>query len=311
MVKCPRCSFEQPEDVFCASCGVNMQNYKTKHSRPWPVMAIIAVIVILLIGFSIKKFTGALDQVTQRTDILAEAMNEPTPTPATNTITEAPPSLRRGDPGNGIFAAPTKPSQATAAAAETPALTVTPAAAVPAPAKISNQMTVEFALVPKDSMNKLTLAVGQPSSNLISKTKFEEASHDTGFQNLSSESHTLNTGQIVSVNQGIPEPRTKEYIGFMMKITLNRANDTSADYKIQIKRNLPIISQANDIKINSEDFSENINIAAGQVFAISGLLPRKPIMANEEQLYSTNVLRALLEPSFQKFDQEFVVFFTP
>ena len=105
MVKCPRCQFEQPEDVFCASCGVNMQNYRAKHSRPWAIIGVFSLAIILVIGVAVKKFTSAFDEATKKTDILEEALNEPTPSAPPQTNREAPPSLRREQsPGNSMFA---------------------------------------------------------------------------------------------------------------------------------------------------------------------------------------------------------------
>ena len=36
MIECPRCSFIQPEDRYCASCGLDIENYKPK-PRHWSI----------------------------------------------------------------------------------------------------------------------------------------------------------------------------------------------------------------------------------------------------------------------------------
>ena len=58
MVKCPKCSFEQPEDIYCANCGVNMKTYKpTPESflksfiNSW--MGKIALITLVIVGILI------------------------------------------------------------------------------------------------------------------------------------------------------------------------------------------------------------------------------------------------------------------
>jgi hypothetical protein len=48
---------------------------------------------------------------------------------------------------------------------------------------------------------------------------------------------------------------------------------------------------------------------SGAIFG--GLLPRKAILDGEDKLYETNVLKALLDPNFQKGDTEFLLVLNP
>lgn len=60
MIKCPKCGFEQPEDMFCAHCGINMQKYRA----PLPTLvagygksfrSLVIVLVILITSFLLLK----------------------------------------------------------------------------------------------------------------------------------------------------------------------------------------------------------------------------------------------------------------
>ena len=59
MIDCPRCGFTQPNDQFCANCGVNMTAFSPKKKPIWQTIASswyflgigIAVILIGVIGF--------------------------------------------------------------------------------------------------------------------------------------------------------------------------------------------------------------------------------------------------------------------
>jgi hypothetical protein len=62
MIKCPKCGFEQPRDVFCAKCGVNMQNY---HPPLQTLVAglsrsfksfLVVVLILLACYFVLKSF---------------------------------------------------------------------------------------------------------------------------------------------------------------------------------------------------------------------------------------------------------------
>src|SRR5687768_4114328 len=58
MITCPKCQFVQPEDIYCANCGVNMQNFKSKPAPVWKVlvdswMAKLGLMIIVIVAFVI------------------------------------------------------------------------------------------------------------------------------------------------------------------------------------------------------------------------------------------------------------------
>jgi len=54
---CPKCSFSQPDDIYCANCGVNVEKYVQKQKKGrfkiWGVVAFLAIA-----AFTIAKFTS-------------------------------------------------------------------------------------------------------------------------------------------------------------------------------------------------------------------------------------------------------------
>ena len=54
---CPKCSFSQPDDIYCANCGVNVEKYVRKQKKGrftiWAVVAFLAIAAL-----AIAKFTG-------------------------------------------------------------------------------------------------------------------------------------------------------------------------------------------------------------------------------------------------------------
>jgi clan AA aspartic protease (TIGR02281 family) len=54
---CPKCSFSQPDDIYCANCGVNVEKYLQKQKKGrfkiWALVAFLAVAAL-----TIAKFTG-------------------------------------------------------------------------------------------------------------------------------------------------------------------------------------------------------------------------------------------------------------
>jgi clan AA aspartic protease (TIGR02281 family) len=53
---CPKCSFSQPDDIYCANCGVNVEKYVRKQKKGrftiWAVVAFLAIAAL-----TIAKFT--------------------------------------------------------------------------------------------------------------------------------------------------------------------------------------------------------------------------------------------------------------
>lgn len=63
MVNCPRCGFSQPEDQYCAQCGVDMLNYQPARKPLWRRIAastifqvfVLAVVVTLVFSYAREK----------------------------------------------------------------------------------------------------------------------------------------------------------------------------------------------------------------------------------------------------------------
>lgn len=327
MMKCPRCSFEQPEDVFCASCGVNMQTFKARRAKPKVGIYLIIAAGIGGLVWLTGSLTNTLQNVqkrvaqsgmldesveSERRPVVERSNNPPPSTPPVQIARPQSPFRVNTNTASqlGAGANTANNPQPQADAQPSTADKMSAAATAPAAERISNQLRVEFALISRDSLNKVNLAQGQASSNLVPRAKYEEVMKDSANQNLASETHSLTAGQTSTIIQG-GQLQNKENIGFTMRVAVVKTTDNSADLRIAITRSLPDVAPTGEVKVISNDFSENVTLGGGQVFAISGLLPRKNILPNEASLYSTNVLRALLDPAFQKFDQEFVIFVSP
>jgi clan AA aspartic protease (TIGR02281 family) len=63
---CPKCAFSQPDDIYCANCGVNVEKYVQKQKKGrfkiWAVVAFLAVAAL-----TIAKFTSTKHPPAERT----------------------------------------------------------------------------------------------------------------------------------------------------------------------------------------------------------------------------------------------------
>jgi clan AA aspartic protease (TIGR02281 family) len=60
---CPKCAFSQPDDIYCANCGVNVEKYAQKQKKRrfkiWAVVAFLAVAAITIAKFTSTKYSPA------------------------------------------------------------------------------------------------------------------------------------------------------------------------------------------------------------------------------------------------------------
>ncbi len=93
IIHCPRCGFAQPEDQYCAQCGVNMQTFKKKEksfskkfSESLILQALLLVVVAALFG-SYMIHSGSTPQWAQKLTKFqaASKSTKPITTPAAGT----------------------------------------------------------------------------------------------------------------------------------------------------------------------------------------------------------------------------------
>ena len=60
---CPKCAFSQPDDIYCANCGVNVEKYVQKQKKGrfkiWAVVAFLAVAALTIAKFTSTKHPPA------------------------------------------------------------------------------------------------------------------------------------------------------------------------------------------------------------------------------------------------------------
>lgn len=64
MMKCPKCGFEQPEDQFCAKCGVNVSSYKPTVALSAGLSSLLkpVLFVLVIIGLLFFLFKNVVEK---------------------------------------------------------------------------------------------------------------------------------------------------------------------------------------------------------------------------------------------------------
>jgi len=210
---------------------------------------------------------------------------------------------------------------ANASTATTGGVTAVPggtAGASPASTQESN-LNIRFILLGHELIDRLSqdgeghLEVGRYSMSIVPniKSKVEGISSEKNFSELGADTRDLTVSQPSLVFRGGKEPKSNEAIGFFVEVTPTRNVDKSVEYKLSIKRSLPDAQPGEEVKVTSQPFDESVIIPNGSAAIIAGLLPRKTILEGEEALYQTNILKALLDPAFQKGESEFIIIVSP
>jgi hypothetical protein len=87
MIDCPKCGFSQPQDIYCASCGVKMDSYTKKEKSffmglltNWILQ--LGILIILIVGFVIydkTRTTKPVQAATPTADVANTFQRRETP----------------------------------------------------------------------------------------------------------------------------------------------------------------------------------------------------------------------------------------
>lgn len=95
MIQCPKCNFPQPEDIYCANCGVNMSTY-TKKQSPWSLLNhwLVQVLIIFMAIVSFVLYDKLFNQKNppqQPSEVLPVATTTNPDSPESHSDTETSP----------------------------------------------------------------------------------------------------------------------------------------------------------------------------------------------------------------------------
>ncbi len=325
MIICPRCGFEQPNDVFCAKCGISVEGYVAKKPPLGDRLKKSPIIFGLLMALGVTGIYYSVYYRDREQDFqpleVAETQNV-----SGVVVPKAPP---QGAPPQGSTV--TVPSNLPTVGLTSRQKTFSPQVngeringdpnrAAPAAQPENSGFQIDFTLASREGLEKLgqdsdrRLEVGVYGMAIVPQFKAHlDALIASGtFRSLAVENRNLAPSQPSLVFRGGKEPKSNDAIGFYVEVTPARQNERNSEFKISIKRSLPEVSPTGEIKIVSQNFpDETVVLPRGYGVAIAGVLPRKNLYEGEDDLYKTNVLKALLEPAFQKGEEEFILMIYP
>jgi hypothetical protein len=318
MINCPKCGFFQPEDRYCANCGVDMESFKPK-AKPWQsrltgssgfYLFLFVIIVISTIYFIYQQKDLVRPDIERSRETIGKRIQEqaeeeqttatPTSQPAQDTT--APPPLR-AQPQKAV-----QPAQKSLGRAQP---------AEPQAQRISKpKIKITFVEVPQDQYNTLLEnAIGDDQSGIVPSfsEKLSAIKQATQYAPaatvLGSESKNIpETLDPVVLFRGSVDSRVNSDIGLMIQILPTSIDEVGLNTEIRIRRTITD-SQGAEPTVDTQVFGGDFSIPFGAAAYFAGTFPHRLIEDEERQYYTSNILRVMTSADFMANTSEFFVFF--
>ncbi len=335
MVNCPKCGFSQPQDQYCASCGVDMDAFRARHRASKslfqnPAVQIGGLATALIAAFVFVKATGSTkpeplatdtpivrDVDQQETELAQaqfdqnrarEAMNETSSasvtSPAFNAASVPNEVSGGGAPTPPAPAAPSAPATTSATAKIVDAKDAKPAAGIRAALQPAQSVRVVFIEAQRAFLNELLSDARDASSD--GSVSFGVVNNlDQKLKNSRAWQSLENSGdQPIKLNQpnlifkGTRDQATGQNIGLTVQVIPISRDEAGTHLQVDANRTLRDPSTG----IDSLNFQmpETFSVPKGASVVISGVLPHRNLGPDEQALYrNVNVLKAMAGERFR------------
>lgn len=299
LVNCPRCGFQQPQDKYCARCGVDIETFRRPKPK-WtekvfgnPAFQIgIVLFFAFLVGFSL--YHRQIRDLQERVSYLKNGVQvaRSLSSPAEPEVTTAPPTT-----------VPLPIVSAIAGAATT-------ATATTIPTKPGSAWTVKVyvAEIAKPALDQLFAdsassgqfnRLGDYVAGIIPEISRRISNRDVKL--LAQLEKKVENGQPIQFFQGIRQGDPDEEIGLTYFLELQEAEGGIERGNLEIQRSwreAPPGAQG-PITLQRKTFPAVFELAKGSGFFMSSFLPRISLLENDEELVASAPFQILRSNSFR------------
>lgn len=299
MIQCPKCQFEQPEDIYCAQCGINMKTYVApKRSAALDLMKnqvfqvgvlFVAIIIFVLYDYSLSKKPVPPARAT-----VAKESSQPLDIPDANAPeTDSPRPSRpsaetqavrlQQDSERSEMAAPATalPSRAVKKNAPLGKLQENQAM-VPSAPVVKNALQISFYQVSRNLLAELqrdassSQITGDGFGGILPKKRLNILKRSGEMRSVSVNRYKLD-GHPISIFKGQRSGENPKSIGIYFQINPLK-NDASAT-QIELKSWGSLKLQEGDENFFSSEMTLNTQYSA----FVSGFLPKDKTFSDEEK----------------------------
>ncbi len=309
LVDCPKCGFNQPDDQYCAQCGVDMQNYVPKPKPLWVRVTNkpsfhIAMALLIAVGI----FSWIYISQKQRIDnTIRSAFNQTAPVAENDYEEETPePDTQAPAPRQQQEVAMAALAGSTSAQQQQRVVTPTP--------ELPKSLRVSYAEVPR-ALVELWIAEGQVI-NETANTRSLLLNGTPDIQNFAREEwglFKLPGGRRLSLANS-STPRRDEYlqesqdgqeIGLVIEIIPSQIGIENISFDLQMLITLPA-SLLGDAYATTMTGSYSFNPNSSLV--ILGGLPQQGIQGEQRSPFTRSPLQILTSPEYIGGTSEFAIF---
>jgi hypothetical protein len=310
MIKCPKCGFSQPEDIYCASCGIKMDSYAKKHSTSglasnW--MVHVCLLVIVIISFVLY------DKVKSRNSRTQVISTKTLPSTSSNSVarnrsqrqedlnTQARLQKSATAPSNSIAAQKSEDISSEMENVASPAIESSPTATKTRAEKQNGGLQVSFYRITKQGLGELQKIsqalniAGESSGGLVGKWRIPQLITSGDLQYISGNRYKdFDEKHPTMVFKGQRHSEAARNMGLYFQITSLRKNEGS---------HLMEVRGWGALKANEPDenyFTGEMTLSPKMAAFVTGFLPKKSSYTEDEkQLFeSDRVLKTLNQEDF-------------
>nr|BFD68338.1 hypothetical protein HAGR004_33600 [Bdellovibrio sp. HAGR004] len=338
LINCPRCGFQQPEDKYCAQCGVDMESFKPATPPLWkrffgnPLIQ-LSLVVVVAGGVGITLYQKGQQNLERRVQYLKSSV-QINSTHGTPDLAEAAPvaesnvdsTSQSSEAADGVVDAyKVEPPPASAlAAAPTPGTSPTPAPETDSKnprnvARTGAHLIVYYAEVPRSRLNAIFTAsrstgqfmnFNEYTAGILPDFK-KNVLDQSDIQILHKEDRTLSTSRTLQWSYAAKNRMNPSMeIGLTTFFELSDLENNSLRGNLEIQRNWLEPSPNGSFELQRKSFPAIFEIGGETGFFMSGVLPPgsgidRPI---EDDLMNFEIYKILRSPRFRAGQSEFVIF---
>ena len=327
LIRCPKCGFQQPTDKYCAQCGVDIENFKPEGASSvkkffTSPLVHLAVLVALSATLGISFYQQRKISETKEAPLTARIL-QVNSAPADSIAATAEPMSVANDQTMtesqeaSTFTSDT-PSPATTGATPTAAESGTTteanqASSAPTPTKSPGipHLTIYYAEVSRNEIQNLFeqsqttgqfMSFGDYTAGIIPALEKRITPSNLNIKVLHREERSIEAKTPLRLSYG------RGNAGLEVFIEPTELDAQSFRGNMEVRRNWTELGANQAPEPSRKAFPASIELTSAAGFFISGILPRKTPVDNDNEITNINVFRILRSPAFQRGDSEFVIF---
>lgn len=339
LINCPRCDFQQPQDQYCAQCGVDIDAFRPAAVPLWKkifsnLFVQIALLLIVAGGAGISVYQKEQDNLERRVAYLNTAPqvastsgspqdfqateNDDSNFPSTNELPTDQASQTPSE-GNVTLATAKMMSNETTAPVPTSPSAASSTALVTNQTDPKPQLIIKYAEVSRQTLSNF-VSLSRATGQFMSFNEYSagilpgmmKALSSAGVRTLAIDKSNakVNPGTFYESFVGISDPTDlSRRIGFNLAMAFTDIEDGVLRGNIELQRYWRELRPPGEPQVQRRDFPAIFEIGRDSGFFIFGMLPRRTNLDNrEDELIRQDVFKILRSPQFQSEESEFVIF---